>query len=288
MIYSSGSITYSELAQKLTFEIMDNHFAQGDNSIETELEERIYLACKYLKLAGIITSNSEGSLVLTLTGQELMDKCLEENTGHKDKLRKYLSETDIRLDPMIVPLNDFLKAKNQAKVARSINSFYCYVDPEIQEFVRNKMISFEDKSICRSFLIIDEQNSDDEHFFILGFFSLALKILYVDQDKLSRKQKKDMNILSDQDGIPSYFIAQIGKNDIFKYHFEGRQIMDEALKMVYDCVGILGGTIVWLEANKGADYVINFYNEYGFDELMSESQDDGIERLQLVKYLNKE
>jgi predicted GNAT family N-acyltransferase len=64
--------------------------------------------------------------------------------------------------------------------------------------------------------------------------------------------------------------------------------MDEALKMVYDCVGILGGTIVWLEANKGADYVINFYNEYGFDELMSESQDDGIERLQLVKYLNKE
>ncbi len=150
------------------------------------------------------------------------------------------------------------------------------------------MVFFEDKSICRSFLIIDRQNSDDEHFFILGFFTLALKILYVDQDKLNRKQKKDMNLLSDQDGIPSYFIAQIGKNDIFKYNFEGRKIMNEALKMVYDCVGILGGTIAWLEANKGADYVINFHKEYGFKKLMSESQDDGIERFQLIKYLNKE
>ena len=49
---------------------------------------------------------------------------------------------------------------------------------------------------------------------------------------------------------------------------------------------MLGGNIVWLEANKEAYYVINFYKDYGFIELQSELQEDELERTQLVKYLN--
>lgn len=97
-----------------------------------------------------------------------------------------------------------------------------------------------------------------------------------------------MNLLKDQDGIPSYFIAQLGKNDMFKYNFKGEYLLDEAVNLVYECMEILGGTIVWLEADKEANYVVNFYKNYGFTELQSEIQEDKVERIQLVKYLNSE
>lgn len=147
---------------------------------------------------------------------------------------------------------------------------------------------FDDRSICRSYLILDRKNSNDENFYILGFFALALKILTVNQDKLTRKQKKDMNLLRDQDGIPSYFIAQLGKNDMFKYNFKGKYLLDEAVNIVYECMEMLGGNIVWLEANKEAGYIVRFYKNNGFIELQSEVQEDEVERIQLVKYLNTE
>jgi predicted GNAT family N-acyltransferase len=95
-----------------------------------------------------------------------------------------------------------------------------------------------------------------------------------------------MNLLKEQDGIPSYFISQLGKNDMFKYNFKGEYLLNEAVNIIYKCIEMLGGNIVWLEANKGADYVTNFYKDYGFIELQSELQEDELERTQLVKYLN--
>jgi len=75
---------------------------------------------------------------------------------------------------------------------------------------------------------------------------------------------------------------------MFKHNFEGRYLLDEAVNIVYDCMGLLGGTIVWLEANKEAASVVKFYKDNGFIELQSELQEDGVERMQLVKYLNRE
>jgi predicted GNAT family N-acyltransferase len=150
------------------------------------------------------------------------------------------------------------------------------------------MKRFEDKSISRSYLILDRKNNDNENFYILGFFSLSLKALYVDQKKLTRRQKKDMNLLKDQDVIPSYFVGQLGKNDMFKCNFKGEYLLNEAVNIIYQCIEMLGGTIVWLEANKEAGYVVKFYKDRGFIELQSELQEDRIERIQMIKYLNRE
>ncbi|MCC4765357.1 hypothetical protein FXW07_01535 [Methanosarcina sp. DH1] len=203
-------------------------------------------------------------------------------------IKDYFNSFELELDPIVVSYKQLTEFADKDKVNRTLSSFYCSKDPDIQDFVRCSMDKFDDKSICRSYLILDRKNSDDENFCVLGFFALALKILRVDQSKLSRKQKKDMNLLREQEGIPSYFIAQLGKNDIFKYNFKGKYLLDEAVNIVYDCIGLLGGTIVWLEANKEADSVVKFYKDYGFIELQSELQEDGVKRMQLVKYLNRE
>lgn len=293
-IYRSERCRYSELEAKLVGDFkFGNSFQQEDLDYENlEFKEEIYWVFKYLKTIRLIRDGPDGLISISPEGMEWLNTQVLEESELEDpeqlvEIRDYLNTFELKLDPIVVSYNQLTQA-DKGKVDRTLSSFYCSKDPDIQDFVRHKIDRFDDRSICRSYLILDRENSDDENFCILGFFALALKILRVDQSKLSGKQKKDMNLLKDQEGIPSYFIAQLGKNDMFKYNFEGKYLLDEAVNIVYDCIGLLGGKIVWLEANKEADSVVKFYKDNGFIELQSELQEDGIERIQMVKYLNRE
>lgn len=240
-----------------------------------------------------IQSDPEGFISISSKWRDFLSKYPPEKGQLEDidyliSIKDYFVSFDLELDPIVVPYNKFIQYSDEEKAKKTLNSFFCSKDSDIQDFIRNKMEIFDDRSICRSYLILDRKNSNDENFYILGFFALALKILTVNQDKLTRKQKKDMNLLRDQDGIPSYFIAQLGKNDMFKYNFKGKYLLDEAVNIVYECMEMLGGNIVWLEANKEAGYIVRFYKNNGFIELQSEVQEDEVERIQLVKYLNTE
>lgn len=294
-IYRSERCTYSDLEAKLVedFKIRSS-FRQEDLGYEIlEFKEEIYWVLKYLKMIRFILDGSDGLISISSTGMEFLNTQSSGESKLEDieqmaKIRDYCNSFELELDPIVVSYKQLTEFADKGKVGRTLSSFYCTKDPDIQDFVRCNMEKFDDKSICRSYLILDRKNSDDENFCILGFFALALKILTVDQSKLTGKQRKDMNLLRKQGGIPSYFIAQLGKNDMFKHNFEGKYLLDEAVNIVYECIELLGGTIVWLEANKEADSVVKFYKENGFIELQSELQEDGVERMQLVKYLNRE
>jgi hypothetical protein len=294
-LYKSERCTYSDLEQQLAddFKIGDSFHKEDLKEEISEFKNEIYWVCKYLKLIQFIQLDPEGPVSISSKGMDFLSRCPPEESQLKDisylvRIKDYFAFFDFELDPIVIPYSKFIEFSNEKKAKTTLTSFFCSNDSDIQDFIRNKMERFEDRSICRSYLILDRKNSEDENFYILGFFVLALKILTIDQDKLTRRQKKDMNLLRDQDGIPSYFIAQLGKNDMFKYNFKGKHLLDEAVNIVYECMEMLGGTIVWLEANKEADYVVNFYKNYGFIELQSEVQEDEVERIQLVKYLNTE
>lgn len=292
-IYRVERCRYSDLETQLIedFEIKSTFLQEDPDNKILEFKEEIYWVFKYLKLTQFIEDDPDGLIFISSKGMEFLSRCLPEdgwleNLDHQITLKNYFASFELELDPVIVPYGKFMQFGDEVKVKNTLNSFCCSKDPDIHDFVRNKIETFEDKSICRSYLVLDRKYNDNENFYILGFFSLALKILYVDQKKLTRKQKKDMNLLKEQDGIPSYFIAQLGKNDMFKYNFKGEYLLNEAVNIIYKCIEMLGGNIVWLEANKEADYVINFYKDYGFIELQSELQEDELKRTQLVKYLN--
>ena len=291
-IYRSERCRYSDLEEKLIgdFEVQDGFQQEVSEEEILELKSEIYWVYKYLKMIRFIQDEPDGLISISQEGMEFLSTCQPEdrwleNVDQPISLKNYFASFDPGFDPVIVPYRKFAQFSDEVKLKNTLRSFYCLKDPDIEDFVRNKMGRFEDKSICRSYLILDRKYNDNENFYILGFFALSLKILYVDQKKLSNRQKRDMNLLKDQDGIPSYFIAQLGKNDMFKYNFRGNYLLNEAVNIVYKCIEMLGGTIVWLEANKGAAYVTNFYKDYGFIELQSELQEDELERTQLVKYL---
>ncbi|AKB32032.1 hypothetical protein MSSIH_1342 [Methanosarcina siciliae HI350] len=286
---------YSDLEAKLVedFKAQSGFRQEGPDDENLEFKEEIYWVFKYLKIIQFIQDGPDGLISVSSKGMEFLNSQLPGESKLEEieqlvEIRYYFDSFELELDPIVVSYKQLTEFADKGKVDRTLSSFYCTKDPDIQDFVRCNMERFDDKSTCRSYLILDRMNSDDENFCVLGFFALALKILRVEQSKLNRKQKKDMNLLREQEGIPSYFIAQLGKNDMFKYNFEGKYLLDEAINIVYDCIGLLGGTIVWLEANKEADSVVKYYKDNGFIELQSELQEDGVERMQLVKYLNRE
>lgn len=294
-IYRSERCRYSYLEAKLfeDFKIGSSFRQENLSSEILEFKEEIYWGFKYLKMIQFVLDGPDGLISLSSMGMEFLNtqslgESKLEGINQLVEVREYCNSFELELDPIVVSYKQIIEFADKSKVKRTLRSFYCTKDSDIQNFVRYNMEKFDEKSICRSYLILDRKNSDDENFCVLGFFALALKILTVDQSKLTRKQRKDMNLLKEQEGIPSYFIAQLGKNDMFKYNFEGKYLLDEAVNIVYDCIGLLGGTIVWLEANKEADLVVKFYKDNGFIELQSELQEDGVERMQLVKYLNRE
>ncbi|MGB9929824.1 MAG: hypothetical protein ACPK85_15730 [Methanosarcina sp.] len=113
-----------------------------------------------------------------------------EDIDYVINIKNYFTSFEFEIDPIVVPYNKFIQFSNENKVKRTLESFYCSKDSDIQDFIRNKIEKFEDKSICRSYLILDRKNREDENLYILGFFSLALKILTVDQNKLLENKKK--------------------------------------------------------------------------------------------------
>jgi len=286
-IYFCEKYTYPNLEMKI---INDFRFANKQGNKFLELKNEIYLVFKYLKMIQFIYTNSDDLIYISLEGskflnEQSLDKDKIEDIKQLVKIKDYFNYFNLEVDPILVSYKQLMQI-NKEKVEKTLKSFYCSKDLDIQNFVRNKIDKFDDKSICRAYFMLDQKNSDDEIFYILGFYALSLKTLEFDPNKLTDKQREDMNLLRDSDSISSYFIAQFGKNDMFKYNFYGNKLLDEAVNIIYTCIEKLGGTIVWLEANKNAEPVLKFYKEYGFTEIQSELQDDEVERTQLMKYLN--
>lgn len=286
-IYFREKCTYENLEMKI---INNFNFRNNQTKRFLEFKDEIYLVFKYLKMIQFIYNNSDDLISISLEGSKFLNK----QSLDRDKLddieqlvhiKDYFNYFDFEIDPIIVSYKQLVQIDKE-KVEKTLKSFYCSKDLDIQNFVRNKIDTFDDKSICRAYFMLDQKNSDDEIFYILGFYALSLKTLNFDPNKVTEKQREDMNLLKKSDSISSYFIAQLGKNDMFKYNFDGNQLLDEAVSIIYTCIEKLGGTLVWLEANKNAYPVIDFYKEYGFMEIQSELQDDEIERIQLMKFLN--
>ncbi len=198
-ICGSGRCRYSDLETRLVEDFkVRSGFRQdrqeGPDDEVFEFKGEIYWVFKYLKMIRFIQDGEDGLISISPEGMEFLNSQLPGESKLEDLelvgIRDYFNSFELELDPIVVSYKQLTEFVDKGKVERTLSSFYCAKDPDIQDFVRCNMERFDDRSICRSYLILDRKNSDDENFFVLGFFALALKILKVDQSKLSRKQKR--------------------------------------------------------------------------------------------------
>ncbi|MCG7848192.1 MAG: hypothetical protein MIO93_03310 [ANME-2 cluster archaeon] len=127
----------------------------------------------------------------------------------------------------------------------------------------------------KSYFIVDIDRTDENYICFLAYYSLALKVICL-KEELSGKKRGLINAQKGQKAVPTYYIAQLAKNDKYKDEIFGDEILESALDIINKAAKFVGGRIVWVEAKAENEGVVKFYQKNGFKELQREEQDDGV------------
>lgn len=176
------------------------------------------------------------------------------------------------IKPIAIPFKELLEEFEQGDIESLLNSFQCARECFIEDFVQNKCIQSETMGDTKSYFILDQ---DDNGLRVLGYYALTLRVIHLAEisgkkaKKLHQKEKTDLH-------IPTYYIAILAKNDLYREVIDGSSILESALTTIQDAANKVGGRVVWVEAKKEHAGVIDFYQKNGFTEFQVEEQHDGL------------
>ncbi|MBP1920695.1 hypothetical protein [Youngiibacter multivorans] len=164
---------------------------------------------------------------------------------------------------------------DEAKAQELISIFVCSKDIDIENFIKQKAIMFEKLGKSRTFLVFDE---DSDKFNILGYYTIAIQVLKIPSEFSNRRILKLDGLSAKRNGeiiteLPAILIGQIGKNELYKDNVTGHKIMEFCLNTIFDGQARLGGRLIILECKK-VPYFYGFYEQFGFNKLEKEYQDD--------------
>jgi hypothetical protein len=153
-----------------------------------------------------------------------------------------------------------------------LSSFHCSLDNDIEFFLKNRAVSYENLSKSRTYLILDEDeliSGKISDLTILGYISLALKVLTVPEDTSNRMRKEIDGLSAKIHGeqitaFPVYLIGQLGKNTkLPKNVISGKQLLDYAFDAMQPAVNAVGGRYILIECHDKEE-LIRFYKSNGF------------------------
>ena len=171
----------------------------------------------------------------------------------------------------------------------NLSSFSCAVNNEIQTFLYEHAIEFARKKISITYLVTDTENGE-----LLGYFTLAHKVLEVSAAGLSNNVKKRMsryarlNENTDSYLVSAFLLAQFGKNDNVAegMRITGAELMDCVDAVLEDIQYRIGGSVVYLDC-EDKPQLISFYENTAGYRCISEriSNLDQIKYLQYFKFI---
>lgn len=173
-----------------------------------------------------------------------------------------------------------------------LSSFVCERDEDIEYFLHERAIEFEQLNKTRTYIVLDEtqmQNEDISEWIILGYFSLALKVLTV-PDNYSVRQRKNIDGLNGKihgeiiTDFPCYLLGQFARNDkVDKTQLTGNALLDMALSVLSGAITAVGGRILMIECQNNISLIKSYKNK-GFN-LVSSVTDKNIKMVQMIRVI---
>ncbi|MGN0372088.1 MAG: N-acetyltransferase [Enterocloster sp.] len=191
---------------------------------------------------------------------------------------------------------DMLECVGEDNCQNILSSFVCPLNPDVEDFIRNKAIQFAKQRIAISYLIFAEENG--QRYFI-GYYTLANKFVCVNGSSLSKTMQKKISKFSQYDPASKRFmvsmplIAQLGKNfsPALPFKMAGTDLLEMALERVLEIEHLIGGKTVYIECNNQPK-LFDFYSATGFfqfDTRIRQTDDpndtDNV-LVQMLKYFN--
>lgn len=184
---------------------------------------------------------------------------------------------------------DIIDYEGEEELELILSEFICQKNDEIQTFLKDKAIEFAKKKLSITYLVNDSETGD-----LLGYFTLAHKVLEVPALGLSNTVRRKMSRYSTLDNrnesymVSAFLLAQFGKNYSVdeERRVSGAELMDcvdEVLKRIQHQIG---GAIVYLDC-EDEEKLITFYSDVAGYKQISEriSERDQTKYLQFYKFI---
>ena len=161
-----------------------------------------------------------------------------------------------------------IETLGESKVKNMLSSFSCPYNKDIEDFLKNKAITFSDQSLSKTHLVYTSYKGKPV---LVGYFALAQKYIIIKKESLSKRLRSRISKFAtyDQDlkqfYTSAYLIGQLSKN--YSNQYDKLISGDELLKMATDKLSAIqqeiGGKIIYLECEDN-EKLIEFYSRNGF------------------------
>ncbi|UYZ67635.1 hypothetical protein LP090_05095 [Moraxella bovis] len=102
-----------------------------------------------------------------------------------------------------------IQGRNKEQIQLLLKEFACPKNPDVERFLHQKALRFEESHNARTYLILSEMGE------ILAYFSLSFKEVDLQVDKISKSEIKQLDgINKNANKIRVFLIEQIGKNSL--------------------------------------------------------------------------
>lgn len=166
------------------------------------------------------------------------------------------------------------KTTSKRKTRQILETFSCSKNFDLQDFLHNKALTFEQHLRSRTYLYFDNETKE-----IAAYYTIAISVFFTDgisKDiiKLLDGYKDDIKT------IPCFLIGQLGKSDKYERFKIGEYMLADALEVIDNSHKSLGGRFTLIDSVNNPK-VLSFYKKNSF--LAIESNDFESESIKMIK-----
>lgn len=166
------------------------------------------------------------------------------------------------------------KTPSKRKTRQILETFSCSKNFDLQDFLHNKALTFEQHLRSRTYLYFDNETKE-----IAAYYTIAISVFFTDgisNDiiKLLDGYKDDIKT------IPCFLIGQLGKSDKYERFKIGEYMLADALEVIDNSHKSLGGRFILIDSVNHLK-VLSFYKENSF--LAIETNDSESESIKMIK-----
>ena len=187
----------------------------------------------------------------------------------------------------IIHLFELLSMEGGESLFKEMADSFSSINKDVEIFFKEKVVQSCKLNTSSTYIIV----STNRNLEVLGYFTLATKMLTIKLSTLSKSEQKTINRYgyydedSDSLKIPAILIAQLSRNFSSKIILSGSDLMDIILKQVKSILNLTSGKTVFLECEKIKN-LTDFYESQHFKfldtKLLSRDSKELIQMYRLI------